>query len=124
MQNNLLSSLVRIWGNRRQPLRYFWFDGVLGRSGSSFNGGQGLNPLVLSSAPFPLPQPHATFVSSHNVCQLNPIPGMRPAETTNWYQEISLPRFPSNKRIKSRFFYLAMVEEFEKGRIDPFVFLP
>jgi hypothetical protein len=54
--------------------RLLLFGGVLGRSGFLFSGGKGLNPLVLSKAFFPLPQPHTTFVISHNVRELNPIP--------------------------------------------------
>jgi hypothetical protein len=53
--------------------RSFRWSSVLGRNGYLFIGGLGLNPSVLSKTPLPLPQPHTTFVSSHNVCQPNPI---------------------------------------------------
>jgi hypothetical protein len=46
--------------------------GTLGRSGSLFSDGKGLDPLVLSKAPFPLPQLHTTFVISHNVSESIP----------------------------------------------------
>ena len=67
IKGSLLGSLLRLL-----------FGGTLGRSGSLFSGGKGLYPLVLSKAPFPLPQVHTTFVISHNVCELNPIPERRP----------------------------------------------
>ena len=56
----------------------FRWGSVLGRSGYLFIGGQGLNPSILSKTPFPLPQPHTTFISSHNVGQPNPISEIRP----------------------------------------------
>ena len=40
---------------------------------SFFSGSKRLNPLVLSKAPFPVPQVHTTFVISHNICELNPV---------------------------------------------------
>lgn len=52
--------------------------GTQGRSVSLFSGGEGLNPLLLHKAPFPVPQVYTTFVSSHNVCEPNPISENRP----------------------------------------------
>src|SRR5260370_23356645 len=50
------------------------------RNGAHFISSKGLNPLVLSKAPFTSPRVHATFVISHNVCDLNPIPDGCPEE--------------------------------------------
>ncbi len=49
-----------------------------GRSVSLFSGGEGLNPLLLHKAPFPVPQVYTAFVSSHNGCESNPISEYRP----------------------------------------------
>jgi hypothetical protein len=43
------------------------------RSGSLLNSGKGLNPLGVSKTPFTSPRVHATFVVSHNVCDLTPV---------------------------------------------------
>jgi hypothetical protein len=43
-----------------------------------FSCGQRLNPLLLGKAFSPLPQVYATFVSSHNAGELNPISGKCP----------------------------------------------
>ena len=55
------------------PLSLDLLGDTRGRSGAHFSGSKGLNPLVLSKAPFTSPHVHATFVISHNVCDLNPI---------------------------------------------------
>ncbi len=83
MQLNVVLNRYLSLGFTNKPLAQLFglsrslFGGNLG-IGSLFSGGEGLNPLVLSKAPFPLPQFHPTFVISHNVCELNPIPERRP----------------------------------------------
>jgi hypothetical protein len=52
---------------------------VLRRSECLFCGGNVFDPLVFNRTPFPFPQPHTTFISSHNGGELNPVPQMRPA---------------------------------------------
>ena len=64
----------RQWPGRLIPgLSPALFGGTGKRSRCLLGGGKSLNPLVLSKALFPLPQAPTTFVSSHNVCELNPI---------------------------------------------------
>ena len=46
--------------------------------GSLFKGGKGLNPFVLSEAPFAVPRVNTTFIISHNISDLNPISRQAP----------------------------------------------
>ena len=70
--------------------------GIRWRSGFLFSGGKGLDPLILRVAFFTLPQFHTTFVMSHNVWELNPIPERSDQKAT---YHLAVPDCPSKSAL-------------------------